>query len=196
MQFMNSICVFCGSRPGANPVYREKATKVGHILADKGLKLIYGAGKVGLMGAVANAMLAKNGHVTGIIPQFLVEKEVAHDGLNELIIVNSMHERKQKMAEMADAFLILPGGIGTMEEFFEVFTWGQLGLHQKPIGILNVGSYYDLLIQFLNHSVAQEFMSQQTKDIVFTDTNPETLLRKMRGYKAPHTDKLLNSERI
>ena len=121
MQFMNSICVFCGSRPGANPVYREKATQVGHILADKGLKLIYGAGKIGLMGAIADAMLAKNGHVTGIIPQFLVEKEVAHDGLNELVIVNSMHERKQKMAEMADAFLILPGGIGTMEEFFAFY---------------------------------------------------------------------------
>lgn len=192
---MNSICVFCGSQSGANPVYREKATRVGHILAEKRLKLIYGAGKIGLMGAVADAMLAKDGHITGIIPQFLVDKEVAHDGLAELIIVDSMHERKQKMAEMADAFLILPGGIGTMEEFFEVFTWGQLGLHQKPIGILNVGSYYDLLIQFLNHAVNQEFMSQKTKNIVFTDTNPETLLRKMRGYKAPKTDKLLNTER-
>lgn len=193
--YMNSICVFCGSQLGANPVYREKAARVGHILAEKGLKLIYGAGKVGLMGAVANAMLTKNGHITGIIPQFLVDKEVAHDGLAELIIVDSMHERKQKMAEMADAFLILPGGIGTMEEFFEVFTWGQLGLHQKPIGILNVGSYYDLLIQFLNHAVNQEFMSQNTKNIVFTDTNPETLLRKMRSYKAPKTDKFLNIER-
>ncbi|WP_299457297.1 TIGR00730 family Rossman fold protein [uncultured Microscilla sp.] len=192
---MNSICVFCGSRSGANPIYREKATHVGHILAKKGLKLVYGAGKVGLMGAVADAMLAKGGEVIGVIPQFLVDKEVAHDGINELIIVESMHERKQKMTKMADAFLILPGGIGTMEEFFEVYTWGQLGLHQKPIGILNVGSYYDLMIQFLNHTVGQGFMSQSTKDIVFTDTNPEALLRKMRSYKAPDIDKLLNIER-
>lgn len=192
---MNSICVFCGSQSGANPIYREKATRVGHLLAEKGLKLVYGAGKVGLMGAVANAMLAKDGYITGVIPQFLVDKEVAHDGLAELIIVDSMHERKQKMAEMADAFMILPGGIGTMEEFFEVYTWGQLGLHQKPIGILNVGSYYDLLVQFLNHTVGQGFMNQSTKDIVFTDTNPETLLRKMRSYKAPHVDKLLDIER-
>lgn len=192
---MKSICVFCGSRSGANPIYREKATQVGHVLAKKGLKLVYGAGKVGLMGAVADAMLAKGGEVTGVIPQFLVDKEVAHDGIQELIIVESMHERKQKMAELADAFLILPGGIGTMEEFFEVYTWGQLGLHQKPIGILNVGSYYDLMIQFLNHTVGQGFMSEETKDIVFTDTNPEALLRKMRSYKAPHIDKLLNIER-
>jgi uncharacterized protein (TIGR00730 family) len=158
-----SVCVFCGSRDGADPAFRHAATATGAALARRGLRVVTGGGRVGLMGAVADAALAQGGAVTGVIPRSLLEREIGHAGLDDLRVVGSMHERKALMAQLADAFLVLPGGIGTLEELFEIFTWAALGLHAKPLGLLDVGGYFGPLVAALDHAVEQDFLAPGTR---------------------------------
>jgi hypothetical protein len=174
-----SVCVYCGSRPGLKPEYAETARTVGHWIGQHGGQLVYGGGKAGLMGIVAEATLKAGGRVVGVIPQALVEKEWALHECSELHIVDNMHERKRMMAERADAFLALPGGIGTFEELFEVWTWRQLGYHDKPVAILNVDGYYDALLAFLNATVEQQFLSDWQMDLVQVSSDPQTLLARI-----------------
>lgn len=174
-----SVCVYCGSRPGADEAYTEVAKQVGRWIAEHGGQVVYGGGHNGLMGTVADAALAAGGRVVGIIPQALVDKEFAHRGCTELHIVANMHERKRMMAERADAFIALPGGIGTLEEFFEVWTWRQLGYHDKPVGLLNQGGYYDQLLGFLAHSTAQGFMGGWQNELIQVSSQPEELLASL-----------------
>ncbi len=171
-----SLCVYCGSRPGAEPTYAEAASAVGHWIGSHGGQLVYGGGCNGLMGTVAQATLEAGGRVVGVIPKALVEKEWANHGCSELHVVDNMHERKRMMAERADAFLALPGGIGTLEEFFEVWTWRQLGYHDKPIGLLNVQGFYDGLLQFLQNTVGHQFMGDWQMDLIRTDSDITRLL--------------------
>jgi uncharacterized protein (TIGR00730 family) len=174
-----SICVYCGSRPGALPVHAEHARATGHWIGSHGGQLVYGGGRNGLMGVVADATLHAGGSVIGIIPETLVGQEVAHRGCTELHVVATMHERKRMMAERADVFLALAGGIGTFEELFEAWTWRQLGYHAKPIGILNSGGYYDALLAFLDASVAQQFMSTGQMDLLRVGADPLELLPQL-----------------
>ena len=174
-----SVCVYCGSRPGIDPQFALAAAAVGQWIGQRGGQLVYGGGRNGLMGVLADATLAAGGRVVGIIPKALVEREWAHDGCTELQVVDTMHERKRKMAERADAFLALPGGIGTFEEFFEVWTWRQLGYHDKPVGLLNVAGYYDGLLEFARSSMAQGFMSDAQMDLIRTADDHEALLRDL-----------------
>ena len=171
-----SLCVYCGSRPGADPAYTETAQAVGHWIGQHGGQLVYGGGNNGLMGTVAQATLAAGGRVVGVIPKALVEKEWANHSCTELHVVDTMHERKRLMAERADAFLALPGGIGTFEEFFEVWTWRQLGYHDKPVGLLNLNGYYDGLLQFLRGAVDQQFMGDWQMGLVQTSDQATELL--------------------
>ena len=176
MAGLASVCVFCGSAAGARPVYAEAAEAFGTALADAGIRLVYGGGNVGLMGRVADAVLRAGGEAVGVIPRFLMDREVGHRGLTEIHIVETMHERKAKMAALSDAFAVLPGGIGTFEEMFEVWTWRQLGLHLKPCGILNVGGYYDKLAEFLDNSVTEGFLQPGHRDALGIAETPEDLL--------------------
>ena len=171
-----SVCVYCGSRPGASPAFTDAAKAVGQWIGSRGGQLVYGGGCNGLMGTVAQATLDAGGRVVGVIPKALVEKEWANHNCTELHVVDTMHERKRLMAEHADAFLALPGGIGTFEEFFEVWTWRQLGYHDKPVGLLNLGGYYDALLQFLRHTVEQQFMGDWQMDLVRVDSEANRLL--------------------
>lgn len=182
---MKRICVFCGSSSGESPVYLEAATRVGEILAREGMGLVYGGSRVGLMGRLADAMLEHGGEVVGVIPRALVNREVAHGGLSELRIVGSMHERKAVMAELSDAFIALPGGLGTLEELFEVVTWSQLGLHQKPSGVLDVRGYYQPLIAFLDHAVNEGFLAAPHRRMIILEEDPEALVARLREYEAP-----------
>jgi uncharacterized protein (TIGR00730 family) len=188
---MKSICVFCGSNLGARPAYRAEAIALGQLLASKGIRQIYGGGHVGLMGVIADAVLEAGGAVTGVIPHFLNQKEVGHKSLTELILVETMHERKQKMAELSDGFIAMPGGMGTMEEMCEILTWGQLGLHRKPFGLLNVEGYYDLLIRFFDSIVTERFMHEANRDLVLTHGQPVQLLKMMEAYQAPEVKQWL-----
>ncbi|MES2412811.1 MAG: TIGR00730 family Rossman fold protein [Pseudomonadota bacterium] len=174
-----SLCVYCGSRPGTNPRFAAVAAEVGGWIGNHNGQLVYGGGRNGLMGIVADATLAAGGKVIGVIPQALVEKEWAHNGCTELHIVDNMHERKRIMAENADAFLALPGGIGTLEEFFEVWTWRQLGYHDKPVGLLNTDGYYDSLLTFLNTSVSCGFMNAQLMELIQTRSQAQPLLQTL-----------------
>ena len=174
-----SVCVYCGSRPGVTPDFTEMARLVGHWIGTHNGQLVYGGGKNGLMGVVAAATLAAGGRVVGVIPQALVEKEWANHHCSELYIVETMHERKRLMAEHADAFIALPGGIGTFEEFFEVWTWRQLGYHDKPVGLLNMAGYYDTLVEFLESTVEQGFMGKWQMDLVHISADPASLLRDL-----------------
>lgn len=192
---MNAIAVFCGSSEGKSPTYRESAAALGRELAKRGITLVYGGAKVGLMGAVADAVLEHGGEVIGVLPHFLQEREIAHNGLTELILVDSMHERKAKMADLADGFIALPGGPGTMEEFFEIFTWGQLGLHRKPCGFLNVNHYYDPLVSLFEKMEREQFMQPKYRTMVITDTTPEGLLDRFSTYVAPAVKTYLTEER-
>lgn len=190
-----SICVYCGSRPGNDPTFTDIARQVGHWIGAHGGQLVYGGGRNGLMGTVANSVLAAGGRVIGVIPKALVDKEQAHHGCTELLIVDTMHERKRIMAEHADAFLALPGGIGTFEEFFEVWTWRQLGYHDKPIGLLNTNGYYDSLLTFLQSSVNAGFMLDKLMPLISVDTEPEPLLKRLvqtagLTHGAPHLDRI------
>ncbi|HEY3049509.1 MAG TPA: TIGR00730 family Rossman fold protein [Polaromonas sp.] len=187
-----SVCVYCGSRPGSTPEFAAVARAVGSWIGRHGGQLVYGGGRNGLMGILADAALAAGGRVVGVIPKALVEKEWAHTGCTELHIVDTMHERKRIMAEHADAFLALPGGIGTLEEFFEVWTWRQLGYHDKPVGLLNMGGYYDSLLVFLGSAVNSGFMSDWQMELICTDSDAQLLLQQLvqaAGMTAP-TDRL------
>ncbi|NJM40235.1 MAG: TIGR00730 family Rossman fold protein [Anaerolineae bacterium] len=179
---MKSICVFCGSSTGANPIYLAMAQQLGEAIAQADLGLVYGGASVGLMGAVADAALSAGGSVTGVIPHSLRGKELDHKGLTEMHVVNSMHERKALMAELSDGFVALPGGAGTLEEFFEVWTWGQLGYHTKPFGLLNVAGYYDHLVQFMRTTVAERFIKQDHVDMVMVERDPAALLQRFAAY--------------
>ena len=183
------ICVFTGSRPGARPEYAEAARRLGRALAERNYGLVYGGGKVGLMTVIADTMLAMKGHVTGVIPGDLVAKEVAHKGLSELRIVKTMHERKAVMADLSDGFIAMPGGIGTMEEFFEVLSWAQLGIHNKPCALLNAGGYYRPLINFLDHAVAEDFLKPKHRSLLLIDEEPEKLLDRLEAFISTHAAK-------
>lgn len=185
---MKRLCVFCGSSLGDRPEYAQAARQLGRVLASRNLGLVYGGASVGLMGEVANAVLQEGGEVVGVIPKVLVKREIAHTGLSELRIVGSMHERKALMADLSDGFIVLPGGIGTLDEFFEVLTWAQLGMHWKPCGLLNVSQYYRSLIDFLDHAVSQRFLKEQHRLMMLVDESPEALLKKFEEYQEPQVD--------
>jgi uncharacterized protein (TIGR00730 family) len=188
---MNRICVFCGTNPGSRPEYGAAARQLGKILADQGIELVYGGASVGIMGELADAVHEHGGHVTGIIPQQLVEKEAAHTGIANLIVVASMHQRKSQMADMSDGFIALPGGIGTLEGLFEILTWAQLGIHAKPSGILNVEGYFDGLTGFLDHAVREEFLTEAHRQAIIVETDPVRLLQRMHAYSPPEGEKLM-----
>ncbi|PZW65914.1 hypothetical protein F471_03425 [Pseudomonas sp. URMO17WK12:I1] len=183
------LCIFCGSNAGSNPVYLEAATRLGKTLAEAGIGLVYGGASVGLMGAVANAALEAGGEVIGVIPRSLWEKEVAHTGLDDLRIVDSMHQRKALMAELSDGFIALPGGVGTLEELFEVWTWAQLGHHQKPCSLLNINGYYDRLSAFLDHMVDEAFVKAPHRKMLIVEQDIDALLAAIDGYEAPQVGK-------
>lgn len=187
---MKRICVFCGSSLGAKPEYSKAAQELGYLMAQKGIGLVYGGASVGIMGEVANAVLKEGGEAIGVIPGFMVEKELAHKKLSDLRVVNSMHERKALMAELSDGFIALPGGFGTFEEFFEVLTWGQLSIHTKPCGLLNVCNYYDKLIEFIDYSVKEQFVKVDCRALVLAGNEPKDLLEKMENYQAPKIELL------
>ncbi|HEV8726183.1 MAG TPA: TIGR00730 family Rossman fold protein [Candidatus Binatia bacterium] len=187
------ICVFTGSRHGSSPGYTEAAKELGRELVRHGYGLVYGGGNVGLMNVIANTVLGLQGHVTGVIPSSLVSKEVAHRGISDLRVVNSMHERKALMAELSDGFIAMPGGIGTMEEFFEVLSWAQLGLHEKPCGLLNVSGYYDHLIQFLDYAVAQDFIKSKDRALMIVEEQPGRLLNRFEQVWISRPPKQFNS---
>jgi uncharacterized protein (TIGR00730 family) len=179
---LKRICVFCGSSAGVHAVYAQAAQAVGRLLCRRRIELIYGGGKVGLMGLLADACLAEGGRVIGVIPQALVDREVAHLGLTELRVVSSMHERKAVMAELSDAFIALPGGYGTWEELFEMLTWSQLGIQRKPCGLLNVNGYYDPLLELADKAVSEGFLREVNRDLLLSDDEPERFLDRLSAY--------------
>ncbi len=183
------LCVFCGSSSGSSPAYAHAAHAVGQLLAHRGIELVYGGGNVGLMGIMADACLQHGGRVIGVIPQGLVDREVAHAGLTELRIVATMHERKALMADLAGAFLALPGGYGTWDEFCEILTWAQLGIHRKPCAILNVNGYYDSLLQMADHALQEGFLHAANRNLILSGSDPADLLDRMAAYDVPVTDK-------
>ncbi len=186
---MTSVCVYCGSSPGSSPVYLAAAEGLGREIAARGMRLVYGGASVGLMGAVAKAALCAGGQVTGVIPQALSDQEVAFKDLDDLIVVDSMHTRKATMAELADGFIALPGGYGTFDEFFEILTWAQLGLHAKPCGLLNINHYYDHLLAFLDHSVNEMFVHQPHRDMIQSSEEAGDLIQLMEVFDKPPVKK-------
>jgi len=188
-RFLDKLCVFCGSSPGLNSSYLTAAVRLGQELAGRKIGLVYGGGKLGMMGKIAETVLQHGGEVIGVVPQFFIEKEVVHSGLTDLQVVSTMHERKARMVELSDGFIALPGGLGTIEEFLEVLTWAQLGLHQKPCGLLNVDSYYNNLIEFIDHATGESFVNQIHRSMLLVDVEPATLLNKFANYQAPQMDK-------
>lgn len=186
---MKSVCVYCGSSMGANPLYAQAARAFGRALVQADLALVYGGGKVGLMGVIADTVMAEGGRAIGVIPELLVNKEVGHNGLTELHVVPDMHQRKKMMAELSDAFVAMPGGAGTLEELFEIFTWAQLGYHGKGIGLLNAGRFYEPLIQLLRHTVDEGFMRETYVDMLQIDADPLALIGKLQNYQPPARDK-------
>ncbi len=195
MNELKKICVFCGSSSGNDLNITDMAQRLGEIFASRNITLVYGAAKIGVMGTLAKSVLDYNGEVIGIIPNFLKKKEVVHLGLTELITTENMHERKLKMQEASDGFIALPGGMGTLEELFEITTWLQLGLHQKPIGLLNVNGFYDDLINLLENMVRKGFLSRDNYHLLLVDSDPEQLLQKMEEFKRPDLLKWLSEEK-
>lgn len=193
---MKSICVFCGSVMGKNPIYKQTAHELGLFLVKNQLRLVYGGGKVGLMGVLADAVMQNGGKVVGIIPQFLIELEVAHSRLSEQIMVKTMHERKKRMTDMADGFIVLAGGIGTMDEFFEILAWAQLGLHKKPVALLNVNGFFDKLLDYLDFAIAEGFVKTQCRQILLVDDKIESLFEKIQNYQTVNTKQWLTKEQI
>ena len=182
---MNRICVFCGSKMGINPRFLETAIQLGRVLAERRLDLVYGGASIGLMGAVADSVMAGGGKVVGVIPEAMASKEVAHNGLTEMHVVSSMHERKSMMARLADAFVALPGGFGSFEELLEMITWAQLGIHQKPVGILNVSGYYDPLIQLFERAIEEDFIRPSNRQLFLVDQEPDRLIQTLLTHKLP-----------
>ncbi len=190
------LCVFCGSSHGGNPAYAEAAKNIGSELARRGIGLVYGGGNVGLMGVVAAAALAGGGEVIGVIPEALMAKELGHRGIQDLRVVKTMHERKAMMADLADGFIAMPGGIGTFEEFFEIVTWAQLGFHSKPCALLNVNGFYDPLLHLLDHAIAEGFVKPKQRDIVLVESDFRVLLDRMASHHVPYEPKWISKETI
>ncbi len=193
---LRSICLFCGSNAGSKPAYAEVARAFGHTLAERAITLVYGGGNVGLMGTAAEAALAAGGRVVGVIPDFLSERELGHPGLAELHVTHSMHERKALMASLSDGFVALPGGFGTLDELFEIVTWAQLGLHQKPVGLLNAGGFYDPLLAMMDHLATEGFVRSEHLGLVVKDTAPGALLDQMQSQRAITASKWMDLERV
>lgn len=194
MPDLQRVCVFCGSTAGASPAYERAAADVGTALAANGLDLVYGGGNVGLMKVVADAVLEGGGHVTGVIPEHLTHREIDHPGVQDLRVVDTMHERKALMHDLSDAFITLPGGLGTMEELFEIWTWLQLGLHAKPIGLLQVDGYFDGLLGFLDHAVEEGFVQLRVRQLLVAETDPEALLQRLVDFDPPQTENWIGPE--
>ena len=189
---MKRVCVFCGSNNGFRPQYADAAIAMAAAMVQRGLGLVYGGGNVGLMGTIADAVMRQGGKVIGVIPDALVERELAHGDVTEMIVVRSMHERKAKMAELADAFIAMPGGFGTFEEFCEIVTWAQLGLHRKPCGLLNVEGYYDPLLALFDHAVSEGFLRPANRLLVIQESDPGRLLENLSSYTLPVTEKWIS----
>lgn len=188
------ICVFCGSNLGIHPVYRTAAGQLASLLVQRGIQLVYGGGNIGLMGVLADTVLAEGGTVIGVIPESLMAREVGHRGLTELRVVSSMHERKALMSDLSDAFVALPGGFGTFEEFCEIVTWSQLGIHHKPCGLLNVNGYYDALLRLFDHAVREGFLHPDNRALVLDDAEPKRLLDKMAAFRPTRAAKWIGRE--
>ena len=186
---MQRICIFCGSSPGARPGYVQEAEALGRAIVENNFGLVYGGASVGIMGAVADAVLKSGGEVIGVIPKALTEKEISHTGLTEMRVAESMHERKALMADLSDGFIAMPGGLGTIEELFEILTWAQLGIHQKPCGLLNVEHYFDQLLAFLDRTVTEKFVQSAHRSMLLVDEDPVDLLQKFKDYQPPVVDK-------
>lgn len=191
---MQKVCVFCGSSSGFSDIYRKAAEDVADTICGKGLELVYGGGNIGIMGIIADRVLKGGGNVTGVIPHFLAEKEVGHSGLTELIFVDSMHERKQKMSEIADAFIALPGGFGTLEELAEILTWAQLGLVQKPVGLLNVNSFFNGLLEQLDLMVDQGFLNKENRALLISGNDINSLFSQLEAYEASDVPKWISRD--
>ncbi|MFT5238066.1 MAG: hypothetical protein ACI9M9_001668 [Flavobacteriaceae bacterium] len=196
MRELNKICVFCGSSDGNDPAINQAAISLGEAFVENNITLVYGAAKIGIMGTLAKSVLKGNGNVIGIIPDFLKIKEVVHLGLTQLITTRNMHERKLQMQELSDGFIAMPGGFGTLEELFEIITWLQLGLHSKPIGLLNTNGFYDDLIKLIENMVKKGFVSIENYDQLLVDSKIENLLKKMKNFKQPESPKWLNPNRV
>ncbi|MEO0558101.1 MAG: TIGR00730 family Rossman fold protein [Bacteroidota bacterium] len=192
MTEIRTLCVYCGSSPGARPAYAEAARKLGALLAREGIGLVTGGGRVGLMGVIADAVLDAGGEAVGVIPRTLLDREVGHEGLTELVVVDTMHQRKALMAARADAVVALPGGLGTLEEITEMLTWAQLGIHAKPCGLLNVGGYYDALVAFLDHAVEERFVRPAHREMLTVTSSPEELLTGLRAHTPPSVGKWMD----
>lgn len=194
MPDLRRVCVFCGSSRGARPRYLDAARDLGRALADAGIDLVYGGGNVGLMGAVADAVLDGGGRVTGVIPEHLTAREMGHPRVSDLRVVDTMHERKALMHDLSDGFVTLPGGLGTMEELFEIWTWLQLGLHVKPIGLLQVEGYFDGLLAFLDHAVEEGFVALGTRRVLMSDSDPDDLIARLADFDPPATEDWIGPE--
>jgi uncharacterized protein (TIGR00730 family) len=179
---VQSACIFCGSSPGARPAYTEAAEDLGMLLVQNGITLVFGGATVGLMGRIADTVVSEGGEAIGVIPQALVDREIAHLGLTDLHVVDTMHERKQRMADLSDAFVALPGGLGTLDELFEIYTWGQLGMHRKPVGLMNVEGYFDGLVGFLEHAVAERFVREDHRDMLIVEEEPAPMLERLQSF--------------
>lgn len=193
---MRALTVFCGANMGSEAQYTELAREMGQLLAQENIALVYGGGKVGLMGVIADAVLESGGKVIGVIPHFLAHKEIEHTGVKEMYYTETMHERKMKMFELSDGAIAMPGGFGTLDEMFELCTWAQLGLHEKPLGLLNILSFYDGLLQFLDRAVADEFLQVENRKLILDARYPHELLEKMRNYKPIHVPKWIKKDQI
>jgi uncharacterized protein (TIGR00730 family) len=191
LSFVERVCVFCGSSPGARPAYAEATVELARLLVAEDIGLVYGGASVGLMGVLADTALAAGGEVIGVMPRALIEREIGHEGLTDLRMVGSMHERKAQMAELSDAFVALPGGIGTLEELIEVYSWSQIGLHRKPCGVLNVRGYYDGLATFLDHAVTQGFLRPEHRAVLTVEDDPARLLDRLQAFEPPTVGKWL-----
>lgn len=181
-QEVQRACIFCGSSPGARPAYTEAAEDLGMLLVENGITLVFGGATVGLMGRLADTVVSEGGEAIGVIPQALVDREIAHVGLTDLHVVDTMHERKQRMADLSDAFVALPGGLGTLDELFEIYTWAQLGLHRKPIGLMNVEGYFDGLVGFLEHAVAERFVRDDHREMLIVEEEPAPMLERLKSF--------------
>ncbi len=191
-RIMNRIAVFCGSNKGGHPVYASQARELGQLLAQKKITLVFGGSKVGLMEELSDAALQSGGKVIGVMPRLLYDKGIGHPGLTEMIVVETMHERKMRMSEQCDGVIVMPGGFGTLDECFEMVTWGQLGIHQKPVALLNVNGFYDPLAQMLDHMTTQGFLKEAHREMLIISSNPKRILEKMANYSAPQTGKWIS----
>jgi uncharacterized protein (TIGR00730 family) len=195
MSSLTNICVFCGSNAGTDPAYRTAAQSLGKLIATRGSVLVYGGAKAGLMGVIADAALGAGGHVIGVMPRGVIASEIAHPGLTQLHMVGSMHERKALMEQLSDAFIAMPGGFGTLDEFFEILTWAQLGLHRKPCGIFNIAGYYDRLLGMLDHAMGEGFLKETHRHLLLSEDTPEKLLSRMAQFESPSVGKWITTPR-